>query len=232
MGRHGKALVTSRQSIGGFTLIELLISLSIMTMVMVIGVTAYSLLAESWTKQRGQFDEKLGQLKAFDLVVEALQSTRPYYITSADDPAFYFLGDQKGFTAVTEKSVLAPQKLAVFRILRESTADGKEQLVYEEAALSQPLVALEQELPFNYRKVLVRDLNRVEFSYYGWESNRAQMNRYETGVNPPRWFREYDGAQRKNHPTQVKVSTDKLSWSFSIPDWSLELLLRQSGEVD
>lgn len=219
-----------RNSVKGFTLIELLISLSIMTMVMVIGVTAYSLLAESWSKQRGKFDENMEQLKTFDLVVESLQSTRPYFITSDESPAFYFLGDEKGFTAVTESSVLSPGKLTVYRLIQETSATGRKRLVYEEAALNQPLVDLNQELPFNFRKVLIDDLQRVEFSYQGWANAEEQMSQFEETGNTPRWYLEYDGAERRSHPLKVKVSTDKLSWAFSIPDLSLDIYTRQSPE--
>lgn len=223
----------------GFTLIELMISLAILTMIMLIGVTSYRILAENWSRQRGEFDQRLAQFKAFDLSYASVKNTRPYYVTTSSmdtteeagtaGPAFYFLGDEQGFTGVTSNSVVSPGSLAIYRILREPQGNGQFRLVYEEAALTEPLLSLDQTLPFSYRQTLFYDIEEIGFNYRGWDSLAQMMESSETDQGA-RWFKKFDGEEKQHHPVAIKIKLDEVVWQIDVPDVSLEVLDKQLGQ--
>ena len=214
-------------AISGFTIIELLIALTIMMMMMVIGVTTFSFLADAWKKQRGNFDDYFSDYQTLNLVLSATENTRPYYITENGEPAFYFLGRDDGFTAVTSNSVTRPGRMAVYRVIAEYN-DQQWQLIYEEAPLNFVLSSLDQSLPFNFRRVVLSDSNPIVFEYYGWE-NLQVLSSDATDVNK-QWFKDYDGAERALHPLSVKVTQGDFVWRFDISDISLRILAQQSQD--
>ncbi|WP_404401726.1 prepilin-type N-terminal cleavage/methylation domain-containing protein [Idiomarina seosinensis] len=214
----------------GFTLIELLISMVIMIMIMVLGTTSYLLYANTWKRNSDQFDRTTEDYRRIELVTQALERTVPYYVTEQENPAFYFLGRREGLTGITASSVTRPDQMAIYRLFREPSEAGGLQLVYEEAAINEPLRQLDQELPFNYRAVLFTAIDRLEFDYYGWPNRRVQLNQFEDNDARQEWFEAYDGAERLSHPTELRVTLNDYEWLIQVPDITTQLLSQQEQD--
>lgn len=194
---------------GGFTLVELLIAMAIFGMVMGIASYGYALYTRHWAGQLGAFERAQAQQQRVDLLMRALESALPYMVRDADDrPGFYFLGREEGLTLVTSSPVFAPEEIAVIRVFREPANDGRWNLVYEEAPLTGVLLRrADQTLPFRHRMIVLRDLARLEFAYFGWESleqRLAAADSPETGITA-RWYPAYDGLRQRLHPERVAM---------------------------
>ena len=201
MGTHAQ--------VRGFTLIELLIALTIFGMVMGIASYGYSLFTRHWEGRLGRFQQVQDRYQRLDLVVASLENTLPYVVRdAAGRSGFYFLGREEGLTFVTMSPVFSPGHLAVVRVFREQDAEGRWNLLYEEA----PLVGVQlrlssQTLPFKYRMVVLRDLPDLQFGYFGWESldqRLAASNEPELGL-APKWMAETDGLVARSHPQRIRI---------------------------
>jgi prepilin-type N-terminal cleavage/methylation domain-containing protein len=195
-----------------FTLIELLLAMSIMFMLLVLTATAFQLYSNYGQRSLSAIERSFQQFRHRELLLTSLQSTIPYAVTQKQLFGFYFLGRENGFTAVTANPVFDVDYPAVIRVFRERTQEGKFNLVYEEASLrGMTLLEADQNLPFNQRLVLLKDLQQINFSYFGWRdsSQKSQATDVEQLVFGPgpekQWFGEYDGIQAQVHPEKIQL---------------------------
>jgi hypothetical protein len=142
-------------------------------------------------------------------VITALENTLPYVVRDArGDGGFYFLGRDEGLTLVTLSPVFSPGEMAVVRVFREATADGRWNLLYEEAPLAGVHLRLaSQTLPFQHRLVVLRDLPDLGFSYFGWKSLDERLeaaNVPELGLQP-KWMASVDGFVARVHPQRIAI---------------------------
>jgi prepilin-type N-terminal cleavage/methylation domain-containing protein len=201
MGTHAK--------VNGFTLIELLIALTIFGMVIGIATYGYSLFSRSWDGRLGRFQQAQDQYQRLDLVVAALENTLPYVVRdSSGAPGFYFLGREEGLTLVTMSPIFGAGDLAVVRVFREPSGNGKWNLLYEEAPLKGVQLRLaSQTLPFQHRMVVLRDVPDLAFRYFGWRSIEKRMavaDAPELGY-VPEWSSEFDGLELNVHPQRIAI---------------------------
>ena len=214
MGTHAK--------VRGFTLIELLIALTIFGMVIGIATYGYSLFSRSWEGRLGQFQRAQDQYQRLDLVVAALENTLPYVVRGPDGaPGFYFLGREEGLTLVTMSPVFSAGNLAVVRVFREPSGDGRWNLLYEEAPLEGVQLRLaSQTLPFQHRMVVLRDVPDLEFSYFGWRSIEKRMavaDAPELGYLPE-WSTEFDGLALNVHPQRIAIRIGESDAVVFVPE--------------
>lgn len=156
----------------GFTLIELMVSLVLLSMVILIGSSAFSMFSARWDGRLGKFNQSVNQARNMILVEEALSSIIPYVtFDDSDNPQLYFEGNRNGFVAVTLRPVFSPGQAAVIRFQAIQQADLTFKLSYQEWPMAEGvLVNSQQEIPFNTPLVLFSNLQQVNFSYYGWRS--------------------------------------------------------------
>ncbi|QBL09787.1 prepilin-type N-terminal cleavage/methylation domain-containing protein [Rheinheimera sp. D18] len=213
----------------GFTLIEVLITLILLSMLVISGAMVFQYFQDNWQKTRIRFQTAMTDYAAWQLTNRVLTKTFPHMVISGQQYAFYFLGKEDGFTAVSHTSVQAPGSPAVYRLFKESLPDGSSQLVYEEAVIAETLLAeAGQQLPFSYRLVLFQGKQSINFEYFGWPS----LTDREIGSDPlssvqfePRaWFTEYDGIKRRQHPLVVQINVEQFSWPVMVHDVSDNLL--------
>jgi prepilin-type N-terminal cleavage/methylation domain-containing protein len=206
-------MAARRVRLSGFTLVEILIAVTILAMVIGIATYGYSLFSRDWSGRLGRFASAQGELQRLDLVVRALEDTLPFVVRDpTGEPGFYFLGRDEGLTLVTSSPVFGESNLAVIRLFREAAGGGRWNLVYEEAPLrgASALRVSTQRLPFQDRMIVLRDLQRLEFAYYGWESPAirvAAADQPELGL-AARWWSEYDGLVRRQHPQRIALRLD------------------------
>lgn len=199
----------TRALVRGFTLIEMLIAMAIFGLVVGIASYGYALFSRHWEGRLGRFEQAQDHYQRLDLVVTALENTLPYVVRDDQGAGgFYFLGRDEGLTLVTLSPVFTPGELAVVRVFREPGADGRWNLLYEEA----PLVGVHlrrasQTLPFQHRMVVLRDVPDLRFAYFGWPSvdeRLAAANEPELGLQP-KWMTSLDGVVARVHPQRIAI---------------------------
>ena len=90
----------------GFTLIELLITMALLSMIILIGSSAFGLFAQRWDGRLGQFDSTMRSAQNIMLVQDVLTSLIPYVAYNRDGkPVIYFEGNRNGFVAVSSRSI-------------------------------------------------------------------------------------------------------------------------------
>src|SRR5690606_5510364 len=131
----------------------------------------YQLYTETWKRDLSRIDNTFAQFRYFELALDAMQAILPLAVTDSGARAYYFLGREEGFTAVTYAPVYHIGFPAVIRVFREQNDNGSFRLVYEEASLQHTVLKdAGQNLPFSYRQVVADNLTALTFSYYGWDN--------------------------------------------------------------
>lgn len=190
----------------GFTLIEMLVAVAILGMVVAIGSFGYAVFARHWSTRAGHFAQAEGELRRLDLVMRAVEDTLPYIVRNdAGRPGFYFLGRDEGVTLVSARPVFTADGDAVIRLFREPAGAGRWNLVYEEAPLAGvSLRRAQQTLPFSHRMIVLRDLPRIEFAFYGWASLASYAQALASN-QAPSWYAAYDGLATGLHPERLAL---------------------------
>ncbi|WP_258807323.1 prepilin-type N-terminal cleavage/methylation domain-containing protein [Pseudidiomarina sp. CB1] len=227
-----------RKTQRAFTLVETLIAMVLLSLLMLGGALAYDYFTQNWQRNKGSMNDAMQRHHLTTLVQRVTQSTFPkviYKDRRAQQLAFYFLGRDEGFTAVSSASVQDPALPAVYRIFREQKSNGKWRLVYEEAPLDGvPLEEADQTLPFNFRRVLYDDLEALDFSYFGWnnyDERRAMISAENTEELEPAWYTTYDGLQRVAHPLAIAINMNGMRWLIHVPDESMGVLAGYTSDV-
>lgn len=226
-------MVTRSRTATGFTLIEVLISTVLLSLLMLSASALYNYVSQNWQRNQQRYHKVLAHYKDWTLVQQSVNNTYPKLVYPAQPkknisqnqiPGFYFLGRDNGFTAITLQSVQQPGHSAVYRLFRENDPQEptKWRLVYEEALLDQLVLQhAEQELPFNFRRVLVSGLTDLSFYYKGWPSLNArlqQVSEFEVAEFSGDWVGSYDGLDTLQHPLEIKVSALSFEWLVAIAD--------------
>lgn len=207
----------------GFTLVETLIAMVLLSLLMISGAMAYDYFSQNWQRNKGLADATLERHHLLSLVQKVTANSFPKVVYSGEERlGFYFLGRDNGFTGTSRMSVQNPDATAVYRIFREPNGEGGFRLVYEEAVLDHVyLTHADQDLPFNFRRVLYDNVEQINFRYYGFGSltERNQTIAADMGDTfELRWFDEYDGLQRVLHPQAIHIDLNGFDWSIEVPD--------------
>lgn len=221
----------------GFTLVELLIAFSLFAVLMLTATFSYSFMQQNWQRVKHTIATANQQYQNFTLLYTVLVNTYPRLILTEEKTpytaGFYFLGRQDGFTAVTSQSMQLPNTSAVYRLFKEPDPlqHGRWQLVYEEALLADELLLLSnQNLPFEFRRILLVNQPNIEFRYQGWlsfeEKNTAESH---FPPSPPAWHNSYDGLKTRQNPHAIEVISGTFHWLQHYDDDGL-LQLNQLDE--
>lgn len=207
----------------GFTLVETLIAMVLLSLLMISGAMAYDYFSQNWQRNKGLADKTLERHHLLSLVQKVTANSFPKVVRNGQNRlGFYFLGRENGFTGTSRMSVQNPDATAVYRIFREANGRGGYRLVYEEAVLDHTyLKYAEQELPFNFRRVLYDNVEQINFRYYGYASLNERNQTIAGDAEDTYelvWFDEYDGLQRMLHPQAVHINLNGFNWSIEVPD--------------
>ncbi len=216
-------MASARTHLKGFTLIELLVAVVILSLVIGLGTLGFSLFTQHWARSRADFDQRLTDYQRLALVHRAIEDAIPWAVRSGSGRVgFYFLGREEGLTLVTASPVFNPGQVAVIRVFRESGGKDESRLVYEEAPLNGVrLREADQTLPFQHRLVVLQSLKGpTAFRYFGWASLDERVRESGPGEMPPmpKWFEEYDGLVRGQHPQRIGIAIDGNEATYFIAD--------------
>lgn len=234
-------MVARRRSQVGFTLIEALLATTLMALLMLTASYVYNYISQNWDRQKGQFAIHSEKYININLVSKVLINSYaklvypkdPYSENPQQALGYYFLGRDEGFTAVSSNSVQFADFPAVYRVFREPQPNtpGYWQLVYEEAPLTKfTIYHAEQELNFNFRRILLSDLPALSFEYQGFLSIQERTEKYEQAGSKggePDWYKEYDSFTTKQHPQAIEIIMPEFTWSIEISD-NFELTYSQT----
>ncbi|MDN7126980.1 prepilin-type N-terminal cleavage/methylation domain-containing protein [Pseudidiomarina sp. 1ASP75-14] len=223
-------------SSSGFTLVETLIAMVLLSLLMISGALAYDYFSQNWQRNKGLAESSGERHHLASLVQKVTWNTYSKAVYGENDRlGFYFLGRAEGFTAVSHTSVQNPDAAAVYRLFREANGDGTFRLVYEEAVLTDVYLSREeQELPFNFRRILYDNIGRIDFRYYGYQSLRERNDTVSAEAAQAyslEWFNDYDGMQRVLHPQAIEVDLNGFRWLIEVPDAVESALSRYTRDV-
>lgn len=219
----------------GFTLVELLIAMSIMLAMLVLAGTAYQLYTASWQRDLSKIQQSYQDFRYTELLLDAMQGILPLAVTDDGRQAYYFLGREEGFTAVSYSPIFNSGFPAVIRVFREANASGGYRLVYEEASLQQVVLSsAAQNLPFSQRQIIYNEISDLTFSYYGWKdiaTRMAAVGDVDVSIkNAPAWSEQYDALNRRLHPEKIRIQLGEFALEFAIPDRSRLNISREDAE--
>ncbi|RUO56269.1 prepilin-type N-terminal cleavage/methylation domain-containing protein [Pseudidiomarina homiensis] len=227
-----------RKTQRAFTLVETLIAMVLLSLLMLGGALAYDYFTQNWQRNKGSMNDAMQRHHLTTLVQRVTQSTFAKVVhknRQAGHLGFYFLGREEGFTAVSSASVQDPTVPAVYRLFKEQNQDGTWRLIYEEAPLKGfRLEEPEQNLPFNFRRVIYDNIAELDFSYFGWnnyDERRDVISAENREVLEPRWFNEYDGLARVVHPIAIRINLNGMSWLITVSDNAIDILGGYSSDV-
>lgn len=202
----------------GFTLIELLVSMSLLSMVVLVGASAFSFFGTHWDGRLGNFDRTLRNARNVMLVQDVLDSLIPYVAYDrAGKPIIYFEGNRNGFVAVSSKSLYSHGDFAVVRFSVRQNEMASFDLIYEEWPMDQKLlVSIGEPLPFSPPLTLYRGISDPTFGYYGWPDIAERSNLDGKNLPPPRWSASYNGVTAGFSPLRVNVNFVTLNGQYRI----------------
>jgi len=192
----------------GFTLIELLIVTSILSLLMFTGSYAYSLFANKWQSELGQFDESNRRTMGFYRLQTLLTTVSPYAIRKDNgQPAFLFIGANDSLLAITHDGLFSRDAAEAFRLTAVKTDNGKFKLLYQAKSLIDTAILTEsQSIEFTVQLVLAEQLDRISFQYFGWSSFQDKKGRNADNlIGQHQWYSKYSGIDKQLMPEKIEV---------------------------
>jgi prepilin-type N-terminal cleavage/methylation domain-containing protein len=191
----------------GFTLVELMVSLALLSMIVLVGASAFGLFAQRWDGRLGTFDMAMRNAQNRMLVQDVLDSLVPYVAFDREGrPIIYFEGNRNGFVGVSSKSIFSYGDFAVVRFSVRQKADLQFDVLYEEWPMDRDiLVTIEQPLVFSPPITLFSDVRDPVFRYFGW-ADVSDRSEEELVRLPPRWTDQYDGVLALFSPLKADLS--------------------------
>jgi prepilin-type N-terminal cleavage/methylation domain-containing protein len=192
----------------GFTLVELLITMALLSMIILIGSSAFGMFGQRWDGRLGQFDATMRNTQNIMLVQEVLGSLTPYVAYNQNGkPVIYFEGNRNGFVAVSSKSIYSDGHFSVVRFSVRQTEDLQYDVLYEEAPMDDDiLVSINQPLEFSRPMVLFESVNDPLFQYYGWADVRQRDSEDTSELIPPQWLDRYNALDALFAPLKASLN--------------------------
>lgn len=216
---------TNRQSgKNGFTLIELLISIALLSSILLLGNYSYSLFADKWQKQLGNFNQQAQQAKSFALLKMLIEGITPLVITDDNNrPVVHFDGGISGLVGSSFNGVISNHAPVYFELVYEATEQGLGNLVYYQIPSNEfLLVSTSQYVDYQQRTVLISDIKNATFRYRGYTDldSLSIVSDFDEKKPEQQWFDAYSGNQRQMLPGQIELMLEfaeqKLMLNFSL----------------
>lgn len=158
----------------GFTLVELLISMTILSMIMLLGSWSFSLFTSKWEGRLGYFSQSVSQAKDLILLSDITSGIVPFVYLNRKLPQYYFSVARHTFKGITQNSIFHPDSTVAFQLIIEANPDGTEQLLYQESELGRVDLSA-SEVRYTHEKILIQNASNIRFRVKGWDSLRQKM---------------------------------------------------------
>ena len=201
----------------GFTLVELLVTTSLLSMIILIGASAFGMFAQGWQKRLENFDATMRNAQNILLVQEVLGTLLPYITySSTGKPLVYFEGNRNGFVAIASKSIYRDKAFTVVRFSVVQKADFTYDVLFEEALMQDGvLLSLDQVLTFSNPITLFESVTDPLFQYYGWPEANLRFDEYNGSISA-KWLRSYDGLDALSAPLSISLNFTSSAGNYEI----------------
>jgi prepilin-type N-terminal cleavage/methylation domain-containing protein len=199
------------KSKSGFTLIEMLIAISILSLLLFTGSYIYSTLSSRWDKELGEFNQHFEQSRSLILLQELLSGVMPFVVRDKIKdlgPTMFFVGQDDSLLAVSRGGLVNNDFPEIFRLTAVQNANNKYDLVYQSASTQDILLLdTQQTIEFDNRFVVMADLDKVEFRYYGWPGFQLKNNAAEDDDTiKAAWYADYSGVDWQLNPEKIELN--------------------------
>lgn len=202
----------------GFTLIELLISMTLLSMIMLLGSWSFSIFTSKWEGRLGYFAQHVSQSKDYILLNDVITSVIPYLSQVNNSPKYYFSSSPSELKAVTQSSIFHPGRPVAFKLSVETLDDGSKYLLYQEALLS--VIEQGSEILYTHEKILIAKAQSISFKVYGWKNAQLKINSEDplsTGTaEKPSWLTNYNSVASSLMPITIQVEWDSNVLNFPV----------------
>ena len=203
----------------GFSLVELLVTMALLSMVVLIGSSAYGLFAQRWDGQLGSFENTMNHTRDTMLVQESLGNLIPFMAYGAEGQAtIYFEGNRNGFVAVSSQSVFVANVFSVVRFSVKQNTDLTYDVWYEEwPMVEDTLQTVRQSIPFYPPVILFKSISDPEFGYFGWVDIQAKLgNGSGLGPQKPEWMGTLNSVASSVAPRKTRLRFKNASGSYEL----------------
>ena len=202
----------------GFTLIEMLVSMVILSGVILLSTSSYSLYITKWGDNFGKFNQVLERSKNIELLTKVLVNTRSYVFKDKGIYKYYFESSPQKVLAITESSFSDPEEAALYKLELEETEEGTTELTYQEVNTQKSwLIDPNQEKQWTEKQVILSFSTEAHFQVFGWGS-RDDANNYNQLQY--KWHDDFKAAERSMMPEKLKIvdSYTEAEYIFSFLD--------------
>lgn len=225
-------MTTLLQKQRGFTLIEILISLVILSMLVTLAGSAYSIYIDRWKDNLGDFQQQLNETRGTILVEQSLGNIYPFVVDtvknedSSLDSSFFFFGEKHRIEAVTGSGVFNYANAGIFKV----ELKGQEILYYERSTADVLLENAEQSFTYKRKLRYLESVDAMSFRYFGWPSYKVKLeaSSEERQIDKRQWYSSYDSVDRGLLPEiiEISITVDGQQWvsRFDVPDGSSMIL--------
>lgn len=191
----------------GFTLIELLIAAALLSMVILVGSMSYGLFASNWNKELGHYKTSVAFTRDLESLRKVIASSFPLVIGDSGKNALYWQGNKDSLQAASLTGFFIDEPV-IYRLEIQPNDQGIKQLVYFEAASNQILLdSQDKAITFEYRRVIIDNLDTMSIQYWGWKSHGEKSTKLSnTGNAVRKWHSQYNSVQTKLFPERVKLA--------------------------
>lgn len=202
----------------GFTLVELLISMTLLSMIMLLGSWSFSVFTNKWEGRLGYFSQHVSQTKDHILLNDVIMSIIPYVTKVKHNPKYYFSTSATQLKAVTQSSIFHPGQPVLFKLSVEESDDGSKFLLYQESLLN--VLEENTDIVYSHEKILIAKADTISFSAFGWSSAQSKIKSEDpisAGTNEkPKWRDSYNSIVSNLMPISIRVTWDGNLVSFPI----------------
>jgi len=202
----------------GFTLIELMIAISILSMLLFTGSYTYSLMSQRWNKELGNFSTSAKIAKNLAILQRLLEGVQPFVvIDNKRTPSFFFIGDKTSLLAVSSAGIYSGEYPEIFRLTTIDKENGLVDLIYQSASTENIILTkTDQNIQFTKKLTLFTDIQKVDFSYFGWNNLSEKSNASENGKRKL-WLSMYSGINNQLIPELFRLTLTKSNTKVQIP---------------
>jgi len=193
--------------------------MALLSMIVLVGSSAFGLFSQRWDGQLGKFDATMRRAKSLMLVQDVLNGLIPYVVYSKDGmPVIYFVGNRNGFVGVSSRSLYSHGDFAVVRLSVKQNNNLTFDVLYEEWPMKNDLlVSLNQEMRFLPPLVLFRSVGNPLFEYYGLKSQDVRRLESDLAVvAPPMWSQNYNAVGVGHSPMRTRLIFESKEGSHQI----------------
>ena len=191
----------------GFTLVELLVSITLLSMIMLLGTWSFSIFINKWDGRLGYFSKHISQAKDHILLGDVVSAITPHLINANNNISYYFQASKTEVKAASHSAIFHVNTPVFVRLSVETYTDGSKYLLYQEA----PLVPFNiiDGFEYTHEKILIQQANILEFSVLGWSNASEKIISEDplSGSNgmKPIWRSQYNSITTNIMPLAIRI---------------------------